>query len=63
MLFGLTYLPTAQRLSFSVIKGANLRHEEVVERIEDFRKQLTNVKSAEIGSQSANFTQKLLLPG
>ena len=38
LLFGLTYLPTAQRLSFSVLKGANLRYEEMVERAEDFRK-------------------------
>ena len=39
ILFGLTYLPTAQRLSFSVIKATNLRYEEVgVEKTEEFRK-------------------------
>ena len=44
LLFGLTYLPTAQRLSFSVLKGANLRYEEIVERAGDFRKCFSDLK-------------------
>ena len=37
-MFGLSYLPTAQRLSFSIIKAFNLRFEYVVSDLESFRK-------------------------
>ncbi|XP_066978419.1 synaptotagmin-1-like [Macrobrachium rosenbergii] len=36
VLFGLSYLPTAQRLSVSVIKASNLKYTNVVEDINDF---------------------------
>ena len=35
-MFGLSYLPTAQRLSFSIIKAINLRFESVVSNLESF---------------------------
>ena len=37
-MFGLSYLPTAQRLSFSIIKAFNLRFEYVVSDLESFGK-------------------------
>jgi hypothetical protein len=37
-MFGLSYLPTAQRVSFSILKAANLKFDEVVENVEAFRK-------------------------
>lgn len=36
VLFGLSYLPTAQRLSVSVIKAQNLRYENVCSDVKDF---------------------------
>ncbi|XP_042237957.1 synaptotagmin-1-like [Homarus americanus] len=36
VLFGLSYLPTAQRLSVSVIKAQNLKHTNVVDDLKDF---------------------------
>jgi hypothetical protein len=36
-MFGLSYLPTAQRVSFSILKAANLKFDEVVENVETFR--------------------------
>ena len=38
VMFGLSYLPTAQRVSFSILKAANLKFDEVVENVEAFRK-------------------------
>jgi hypothetical protein len=38
ILFGLTYLPTAQRLSFSIVKATNLKYNMVVDKIDEFRK-------------------------
>ena len=38
LLLGLTYLPTAQRLSFSIVKATNLKYNTVVDNIEEFRK-------------------------
>jgi len=37
-LLGLTYLPTAQRLSFSIVKATNLKYNSAVDKLEDFRK-------------------------
>ena len=39
-MFGLSYLPTAQRISFSILKAANLKFDEVVENVESFRELL-----------------------
>ncbi len=36
VLFGLSYLPTAQRLSVSVIKAQNLKYANVVDDLSDF---------------------------
>lgn len=36
VLFGLSYLPTAQRLSVTIIKANDLRYQNVVEELEDF---------------------------
>ena len=33
---GMSYLPTAQRLSFSVIKATNLKYEEITDSVENF---------------------------
>ena len=38
IMFGLSYLPTAQRVSFSILKATNLKFDEVVENVESFRK-------------------------
>ena len=32
----MSYLPTAQRLSFSVIKATNLKYEEITDSVENF---------------------------
>ena len=37
-MLGLTYLPTAQRLSFSIVKATNLKYNSAVDKLEDFRK-------------------------
>ncbi len=34
--FGMSYLPTAQRLSFSISKAANLKWQEVAEELDQF---------------------------
>jgi hypothetical protein len=36
LLFGVSYLPTAQRLSISVIKAGNLKYLQVVDSIANF---------------------------
>ncbi|XP_066978341.1 synaptotagmin-1-like [Macrobrachium rosenbergii] len=36
VLFGLSFLPTAQRLSVSVVKASNLRYQNLVEDLNDF---------------------------
>ena len=40
---GLTYLPTAQRLSFSVVKATNLKYNKLVDSIDEFSKYLIMV--------------------
>lgn len=48
IMFGLSYLPTAQRVSFSILRASNLKHEEIVENTEGFRKKkLTSNKHSE----------------
>ncbi len=34
--FGMSYLPTAQRLSFSIGKATNLKYQEITEKLENF---------------------------
>ncbi|TRY73108.1 hypothetical protein TCAL_15707 [Tigriopus californicus] len=36
LMFGMSYLPTAQRLSFSIMKATNLKYEEIVSNLDDF---------------------------
>jgi hypothetical protein len=36
LLFGVSYLPTAQRLSISVIKASNLKYLQIVDSIANF---------------------------
>jgi len=36
LLFGVSYLPTAQRLSVSIIKASNLKFLEIVDSISKF---------------------------
>jgi hypothetical protein len=36
LLFGVSYLPTAQRLSVSVIKASDLKYLEIVDSIANF---------------------------
>jgi len=38
IMFGLSYLPTAQRVSFSILKTANLKFDKIVDTVEKFRK-------------------------
>lgn len=41
-MFGLSYLPTAQRVSFSILKANNLKYDEIVDNLETFRKNFFN---------------------
>ena len=34
--FGLSYLPTSQRLAFSIVKASNLRYERIVPNLDSF---------------------------
>lgn len=36
ILIGLSYLPTAQRLSFNVVKATNLKYDAVTSEIDNF---------------------------
>ncbi len=38
ILFGMSYLPTAERLSFTITKASGLKYQEIVEDLEKFSK-------------------------
>ena len=58
ILFGMSYLPTAQRLSFSIMKAANLKFEEVVSEVENFSELLLAAAFARRVSLSDCFRQR-----